>query len=120
MLVLETAYTQGEEWLEQLMAYLEANYRFLQAAVDQHLPQLRVIRPEAMFLIWIDCRALGLDAAGLQRLFYDEAGLYLEEGSKYGPEGEGFVRLNIGCPRSVLETALERMRLVIGKSSNVP
>ena len=51
MLVLETAYTQGEEWLEQLMAYLEANYRLLQAAVDQHLPQLRVVRPEAMFLI---------------------------------------------------------------------
>ena len=64
--------------------------------------------------------ALGLDAAGLQRLFYDEAGLYLEESSKYDPEGEGLMRLNIGCPRSVLETALERMWLVIGNSSNVP
>ncbi len=114
-LVLQTAYNQGEEWLEELMVYLEANLHFLQTYIDQHLPQLHVVRPEAMFLVWVDCRALGLDATALQHLFYDKASVYLEEGSKYGPEGEGFMRFNIGCPRSTLEIALERIRLALSE-----
>ncbi len=117
-LVLQTAYEQGEEWLEQLMDYLEANYRFLENYAAAHLAPLRLVRPEALFLIWVDCRALGLNAAQLQNLFYDQAGIYLEEGSKYGPEGEGFVRLNIACPRTVLATALERIRRAIGTQTN--
>jgi len=60
-----------------------------------------------------------LNAAELQRLFFDEAGVYLEEGSKYGPEGEGFVRLNIACPRAILETALNRIRLALA-NLNIP
>ncbi len=118
-LVVQTAYENGGEWLDQLMDYLEANYTFTQEYVDAHLTPLRVVRPEALFLLWMDCRALGLNAAELQRLFFDEAGVYLEEGSKYGPEGEGFVRLNIACPRAILETALNRIRLALA-NLNIP
>ncbi len=80
---------------------------------DAHLAPLRIVHPEALFLLWVDCRSLGLSGSELQRLFYDEARVYIEEGSKYGPEGEGFVRLNIACPRKVLEEALNRIRRVI-------
>jgi cystathionine beta-lyase len=114
-LALQTAYEQGEEWLEQLLAYLEANCVFLQAYVAQHLPQLCVIHPEALYLIWIDCRALGLDPQGLKRLLYNEANVYLEQGSTYGPEGDGFVRINIACPRTILEMALARIQVAVDR-----
>ena len=81
--------------------------------LKQHLPQLKVVQPEALFLIWIDCRALGLEATELKQLFLDEAKAYVELGSVYGVEGEGFVRMNLGCPRPILETALERIQLAI-------
>jgi len=109
-IVLQAAYEKGGDWLDLLMAYLEANYIFTQEFFEAHLAPLRIVRPEALFLVWVDCRELGLKGDELQRLFYDEARVYIEEGSKYGPEGEGFVRLNIACPRAVLEEALNRIR----------
>ena len=108
-LALQTAYEQGEVWLEQLMAYLEANLQYMQDFVGQYCPQLRVVWPEALYLIWLDCRALGLDPAALQQLFYEGAGVYLEQGITYGQEGTGFVRINIACPRATLEMALNRI-----------
>lgn len=112
-LALQTAYEQGEEWLRQLMVYLESNYRYLQGYVAQHLPQLEVVQPEALYLIWIDCCALGLDSAALKSLFFDKAKVYLEAGSTYGAGGDGFVRLNIACPRLILATALDRIRRAV-------
>jgi len=108
-LVLQTAYGEGADWLDQLMAYLNANYQFTQEYFEANLAPLRIVRPEALYLIWVDCRELGFSGDELQRLFYSEARVYIEEGSKYGPEGEGFVRLNIACPRTLLEEALNRM-----------
>ncbi len=112
-IVLQTAYEGGGDWLDQMMAYLEANYHFTKEYFETKLTPLRIVPPEALFLIWVDCRELGLSADQLQRLFYDKARVYIEEGSKYGPEGEGFVRLNIACPRTVLVEALRRIRRVI-------
>ncbi len=119
-LALQTAFEQGEDWLRQLMAYLEANYSYLQAYLKRHLPQLHVTQPEALYLIWIDCRALGLNSAALKQLFFDKARVRLESGRKFGAEGEGFVRMNIACPRSILETALERIRYAIERHAAGP
>ncbi len=109
-LALQTAYEKGEAWLEQLMAYLEANLQYLQDFLGQYCPQLRVVQPEALYLIWLDCRTLGLDPTALQQLFYDRAGVYLEQGITYGQEGAGYMRINIACPRTTLEMALNRIR----------
>jgi cystathionine beta-lyase len=119
-LALQTAFEQGEDWLGQLMAYVEANYDYLQAYLKRHLPHLRVTQPEALYLIWIDCRALGLSSDALKQMFFDEARVYLESGSRFGAEGEGFVRMNIACPRSILETALERIRYAVEHHASGP
>ncbi len=117
-LALQTAYEQGEEWLTQLIAYLEANYDYLQTYLAEHLPQLTAVRPDALYLIWIDCHALGLDVETRRQLFFDEAKVHLTEGSTYGIEGDGFVRLNIACPRSVLTKALTRIHHAIKNLEN--
>ena len=109
----EVAYREGEEWLMQAMAYIEANLDFLQAYVADHLPGIRLIRPEGTYLVWLDCRGLGLDNLSLKRLMMERARLFLDEGYIFGPEGDGFERINIACPRSILAEALERIRKAI-------
>ncbi len=108
-LALQTAYEQGLPWLRELLIYLEANYCYLRDTLSRTIPGLRIHRAEAMYLIWIDCRALGLDEPQLLNALL-EAGVYLESGSEFGSTGQGFVRINIACPRTTLEQALERMR----------
>ncbi|NOX30333.1 MAG: pyridoxal phosphate-dependent aminotransferase [Actinobacteria bacterium] len=115
ILATQTAFDQGEPWLAELLDYLAANLALVSSVFEVRLPQIRVIRPEATFLVWLDCRELGLDSSALAELIRREAGVVVEPGSIYGPEGEGFVRINIGCPRSVLEDALERMRAVLAE-----
>lgn len=105
----EAAYREGGEWLDQLMAYLEGNLRTLEDFLAERLPALKLIRPEGTYLAWIDCRELGLLPAELKRLFFSEARVYFDEGHIFGPEGDGFERINIACPRATLITALERM-----------
>jgi cystathionine beta-lyase len=113
ILALEAAYAHGAAWLSRVMAYIEENYRYLEGFITQHLPQLRVVRPEGTYLVWVDCRGLGLDKDALEHLMLHKARLYLDEGYIFGPEGEGFERINIACPRSLLAEALERMREAI-------
>ena len=114
-LALRTAYREGADWLGQLLAYLEGNLGYVQQFVATHLPQIRVVEPEAMYLVWLDCTGLGLTAEALRQLFVDEARVYVEMGSNYGAEGAGFVRLNIGCSQRLLEVALERVKTAVGK-----
>jgi cystathionine beta-lyase len=109
----EAAYNHGEAWLEAMMAYIEENYRFMEAYIAEHLPQLKVIRPEGTYLVWVDGRALGLDPAARKQLMMEKAKLYLDEGEMFGPEGEGFERFNIACPRSILAEALERLKTAV-------
>ncbi len=105
----EAAYTHGETWLAEAMAYIEANYHFMVAYLAEHLPQLEVIRPEGTYLVWVDCRKLGLDPAARRQLLLGEAKVFLDNGEMFGPEGEGFERFNLACPRSILAEALERI-----------
>ncbi len=107
------AYTHGERWLEELLIYLEENRDFLCRFVEAEIPQLRVVRPEATFLAWLDCRALGLEPDRLERLLLSTARLVLNQGHTFGPGGEGFVRLNLGCPRRMLEDGLTRLAAAV-------
>ena len=107
---LEAAYSQGDEWLEQLMEYLWKNYKFLEEFFSKHLPKARVMRPEATFLVWIDFTEYGMDEKELFRFIVEEAKVGLNNGDRFGTGGNGWMRLNIGCPASVLKEALTRMK----------
>ena len=103
------ALQQGEEWRRQMLRYVEGNIDFLIDYCQKHLPQIKPLRPQASFLVWLDCRDLGLDHKALLDLFINKAHLALNDGEMFGPGGEGFMRLNVGTQRSVLQEALERL-----------
>jgi cystathionine beta-lyase len=112
---MEAAYREGDEWVDQLMVYLEDNFRFLQEFATKHLPAIRVIRPGATYLIWLDCSALGMTDAALKSFMISRAGLGLNDGPQFGHEGTGFQRMNIACPRAVLYQALLKLQAAIEK-----
>lgn len=103
------AYQEGDEWLDEMLAYVQGNIDYLEAYLKTYLPQIGIIRPQASYLVYLDCRALNLSQEELVRLFIDKARLALNDGSMFGPEGKGFMRLNVGCPRSLLEQALQQL-----------
>ena len=105
------AYRGGASWLDELIPYLAENVSLVRSFLRDHLPQLRLVEPEGTYLLWIDCRGLGLSQEELGKFFSERARLWVNEGEMFGPGGEGFVRVNIGCPRSVLQTALSRLSL---------
>jgi cystathionine beta-lyase len=107
------AYQHGESWLQELIPYLRGNRDFLVNYLATHLPQLKTTVPEATYLAWIDCRAANLHDP--YQFFLKQAKVAFNEGNSFGKGGEGFVRLNFGCPRSTLETTLERMREALEK-----
>ncbi|MGM5629602.1 PatB family C-S lyase [Apibacter raozihei] len=109
-LALQAAYEKGEDWMIELKAYLEKNIKFVDEYLKKNIPQIKVIIPEASFLLWLDCRDLNLTQAQLTSLFINEAHLALNDGAMFGKEGKGFMRLNIGCPQSVLEKALQQLK----------
>jgi cystathionine beta-lyase len=113
LVAVEAAYNHGEDWLGQMLHYVEGNLRYLQAFVAERIPQVTVIPPESTYLVWLDCRSLGLDKMALKRLMLDEAKVYLDDGFMFGPEGEGFQRVNIACPRAVLAEALQRIATAV-------
>lgn len=103
------AYQHGEEWRRQMLAYVEDNIRFLEDYCHDHLPLIRPLRPQASFLVWLDCRALGLSHDALVDLFVRRAHLALNDGAMFGPGGDGFMRLNVGTPRALLHQALRQL-----------
>jgi cystathionine beta-lyase len=109
------AYQSGEEWLDQLLAYLQGNWEFLQNYFEKFIPRIRLTVPEGTYLAWLDCRALGLDDAGLRAWMYKRARVAMNEGHTFGEQGRGFVRLNFACPRATLEEIARR----IATSTNV-
>jgi len=94
---------------EQVKKYVE------EYSAEKNLPQIRAVRPEASFLVWLDCRKLGLSQPALVDLFVNRARLALNDGTVFGAEGTGFMRLNVGCPRSNLQAALESLREALGR-----
>jgi cystathionine beta-lyase len=107
---LEAAYTHGEAWLTQLMEYVEENFRFLFNFMSDYLPRIKVMRPEATFLVWLDFREYGMNDKKLSRFLVEKAKVGLNNGARFGTGGDGFQRINIGCSRSVLKEGLERMK----------
>lgn len=110
---LAAAYNHGEQWLEDLLVYLQENRDFAMAFIEKDIPNLQVIAPEGTYLMWIDCRRLGLDDEELKKRLVEKGKLALEPGGKYGVEGTGFVRMNIGCPRALLEDGLNRLKTAL-------
>lgn len=104
------AYEQGEEWLNQLLAYVQGNIDFLTQYIDQHLPKVKYIVPQASYLVFLDFRALGLSQKELVSFCTNKAHLALVDGSVFGEEGKGFMRINLASPRSVIEKALEQLK----------
>lgn len=108
------AYTdKGREWRKEMLAYVEGNVDFVDSWLKENLPLVHAVRPQASFLIWLDCRKLGLSQEQLVHLFVDGAHLALNDGTMFGKEGAGFMRLNIGCPRAVLKEALEHLAAAV-------
>lgn len=105
---IESAYTYGDEWLDQLLQYLEGNLNTVIQFVGEHLPQVGVIKPEGTYLVWLDCRAISDNPKTLKKLMWEKAGVAFNEGSMFGQAGAGFLRVNIACPRSLLVKALEQ------------
>lgn len=103
------AFTKGEEWRRQLISYIEGNILFLEDYLSRNIPQIKPIRPQATFLVWLDCSRLGLDHERLVDLFVNKAHLALNDGEMFGLGGEGFMRLNVGTPRALLCKALDQL-----------
>ena len=109
------AYRKDTAWLESLKRYIEGNIARVERFFADNELGIKPLRPEASFLVWLDCRALGLPQDELMDLFRTRAKIIPSNGASYGPGGEGFVRLNIGCPASVLDEALSRIRRALGE-----
>ncbi len=109
------AYNEGEEWLNQLLQYIHGNYLFFKDYCEEHLPQLPVAPLEGTYLAWMDCRSLGIPSEELEEELMKEAKLWLNAGSMYGKEGEGFMRWNLACPRQLVKEGLERFSQFVDK-----
>ena len=103
------AFSQGEAWRQEMLHYIEGNIRLVIEYCTAHIPQIRALCPQASFLVWLDCRNLGLNHEQLVKLFVDRAHLALNDGEMFGPGGEGFMRMNVASPRSVIRQALEQL-----------
>jgi cysteine-S-conjugate beta-lyase len=109
LLAAQVAYQQGQEWLDQLLVYLEANRDYLYEYVQKYLPGVEMGLPQATYLAWLDCRETCLAGNPYQNCL-ERGRVALNDGAKFGRGGEGFVRLNFGCPRALLGEGLERLR----------
>jgi cystathionine beta-lyase len=105
---LEKAYTEGAPWLDAMLAYVADNLTYLEHFFVEHLPQLKVMRPQATYLVWIDYRALGLTTAEMKELMFKQAKVAFSDGTAFG--GEGYIRINIACPRAILQEGLARFQ----------
>jgi cystathionine beta-lyase len=115
----QAAYEHGEAWRRQMIDYVMENVRFVNRYLKDNIPQIRVYMPEASFLIWLDCRDFRLEQADLVRLFVNSAGLALNDGTMFGHEGNGYMRLNVGCPRSLVAFGLDRLKVAIEKNHSI-
>ncbi len=107
---MKAAYSQCDDWLEEQLDYLQANMEFALNYIESRIPGVKVIKPEGTYLLWMDFRSLELDPAELDRLMVEKAKIGLDAGTWFGSGGEGFMRLNMACPRSTLEEGLSRIK----------
>lgn len=110
LVACETAYTQGEEWYQAMLVYVAENIAFTKEYVEKHLPGVEMVEHEGTYLVWLDFRKTGLSVEELEDLIVNRAKLWLDSGKIFGKSGEGFQRINVACPRQILEEALHRIR----------
>lgn len=113
------AFSQGEAWRQEMLHYIEGNIRLVMEFCMVHVPQIKPLCPQASFLVWLDCRKLGLNHEQLVNLFVDRAHLALNDGEMFGTGGEGFMRMNVASPRSVIRQALEQLAEAVHRTSQV-
>lgn len=113
IIAIIAAFSKGEEWRRQLLSYIEDNIRFVEDYLKENIPHIKAVRPQASFLVWLDCRKLGLDHKGLIDLFVNRARLALNDGEMFGQGGQGYMRLNVGAPRALVKQALDRLLLAV-------
>ncbi|CAL8480796.1 MalY/PatB family protein [Caballeronia sp. S22] len=109
MVAAEAAYTHGEPWVEALVSYIRQNQAHFRNAVHSLTSKIEVLPTDSLYLAWIDCRGLGMDADVLNKFMLVEARLWLDKGQKFGIEGHGYMRANLGCPRSIIDEAICRL-----------
>jgi cysteine-S-conjugate beta-lyase len=112
LVATEAAYTHGADWLKQLIKYLEGNYQFLEDFFKNNLPKVKLMKPDSTFLVWIDLSGLSIDTEVAFKKMID-AGVGLSPGHLFGTGGQNFVRLNMGCPLSVLKESLDRIKVAL-------
>jgi len=111
----EAAYSGAREWRVEMLKYVEDNVKYAIDYLEAKIPGVSAVRPQASFLVWLDCSGLGLDHDDLIDLFINKAGLALNDGEDFGPGGKGFMRMNVGCPRSVLDEALKKLEYAVNE-----
>ncbi|MGI5958968.1 MAG: MalY/PatB family protein [Massiliimalia sp.] len=104
----QAAYEQGADWLDAMLRYLEGNITYVKDFLSQNIPEITMPNPDGTYLLWFDCRNLGIPADQLDS-FFTKAGLWLNNGAAFGKQGEGFMRVNVACPRCVLQKAMQRL-----------
>lgn len=109
----EVAFTQCEDWLEQLLPYLSANFDYVDSFLKKHVPQIKAIVPDATYLMWLDCRGLGMNQKDLRSFMVEKAHLGLSDGSYFSPSLVGYMRLNAASPRCTLEKAMNQLKLAV-------
>lgn len=115
MTATEAAFTEGEQWRQQMIAHIEGSIDYVEAFLSENIPAIKLIKPEASFLVWLDCSALGLKHEELVKLMVDEAHLAMNDGAMFGIGGEQHLRLNVGTQRSVLEQAMQQLKSATDK-----
>ena len=115
LVAVEAAYSQGEPWLESMVAYVKGNMDFVVKYCSEHIPMLKPNTPEGTYLQWIDCSVLKLEDDALRTFMIEEAGIALNIGTGFGETGSGFVRLNLACPRNIVEGAMKSLKRAVNK-----
>ena len=114
LVACETAYEHGEEWYQAMKIYVKANIEFVKQYVEEQLPGVKMVEHEGTYLVWLDFRETGLSVEELDDKIINQAKLWLDSGKIFGSCGEGFQRINVACPRKVLEEAMDRIKNVVG------
>ncbi len=116
LVAVEAAFRHGEEWLTQLLAHLEGNVTYVEEYLRENIPEITLHRPDCMYLLWLNCKGLNLPGDELPAFMTNEARLALNDGRGFGPkEGEGYMRMNIACPRSTVERAMSQLKAAVDK-----
>jgi len=115
LVACQAAYEGGGEWVDEMLVYLEKNYRYVKEFAAASLPKVRIVALEGTYLLWLDFNAYGFTEAELDRLIVEKAGLWVDNGTMFGEEGKGFIRINIACPLAVLERAFGKLAGALGE-----